>query len=140
MSIMNSISRDFKIDLLVADAWFGRVAHSKRVTTWYYRQDSHCSIGRWGQTENSEFNALSPLSKCYSARSNVSRCSRCLVPDLDLLKQEKDLDTFRFYERLNFNEKRTVAASYIAFASCLIGFGKERCNFVVATLIAVILA
>lgn len=44
-----------------------------------------------------------------------------------------------FYERLNSNEKRTVTVSYVAFASCLIGFGKERCNFVVATLIAVVL-
>lgn len=51
----------------------------------------------------------------------------------------KGLGHVPFYERLNSNEKRTVTVSYVAFASCLIGFGKERCNFVVATLIAVVL-
>lgn len=48
------------------------VAHSRRVATWYYRQDSHCWIGWWGANgEHSEFNALSPLSKCYIQRDRV---------------------------------------------------------------------
>lgn len=70
-NVINDISRDAIKSIFEVAAW----THSKRVTTRYYRQDSR-SVG---QTENGEFNALSPLSKCYSARSNVSPDALCLI-------------------------------------------------------------
>lgn len=78
-NVINYISRDAIKSMFEVAAW----THSKRVTTRYYRQDSR-SVGTNGERRiQCAFAIVEMLFR------EIERISRCLVPDLDRLKQEK---------------------------------------------------
>lgn len=78
-NVINDISRDAIKSMFEVAAW----THSKRVTTRYYRQDSR-SVGANGERRiQCAFAIVEMLFR------EIERISRCLVSDLDRLKQEK---------------------------------------------------